>query len=172
MPIACSPPTNSPRMRSAMLDLQLMQAGGQSEQERSARLDRNRRQIKENWQAYLATTLLGKSPLIAQLIAGVKARGATRAIPMPQMKGGNGQAVQAMVALGPDYAPIESPDRPAHRGSAAGGPAGGERHRKPPVSIRALIAGSLVPLVMAVMALVFLVFTAAGARSDALYARP
>ena len=157
------------QMRSAMLDLQLMQAGGQSEQERSARLDRNRRQIKENWQAYLATTLVGEEPgLIAQLTPLLAQFEARLEHIDAAMKGGNGQAVQAgMVALVQDYAPIE----PLIGRLIVVQQQVGQQEVSANASLQEQglwIAGGLVLLVMAVMALVFLALQRLGRDLDAL----
>ncbi|NML27120.1 methyl-accepting chemotaxis protein [Zoogloea dura] len=94
------------QVRSAMLDLQLMAAGGQAGQ---ARFEKDRKQLKDNWQAYIATTLVADesklirelTPLLEQFDNRLERVGA-------QIQAGNVPAIQAEAsALGKDYAPIE-----------------------------------------------------------------
>jgi len=157
------------QVRSAMLDLQLIQVGGLSEQERSARLDRDRRQMQEHWQAYLATTLVGEeprliaqmTPLLAQFEARLERIGAG-------MKAGDGQAVQAgMAALAQDYAPIE----PLIGRLIAVQQQVGLQEVTDNVSLQERghwIAGVLVLLVIVVMVLVFLALQRLGRDLDSL----
>ena len=97
------------QVRSAMLDLQLMVAGAQTGQDGAARLEKDRKQWKDNWQAYIATTLVADesrlirelTPLLEQFDKRLERIGT-------QLQAGNAAAVQAeSSALGKDYASIE-----------------------------------------------------------------